>query len=692
MFDVFGPSLSEEMVQVIVKLPSPGPSTVAKGKRKAEEYSENGIQKKCKTLGDLLFNRKLSLPDQQPQRHAFREREEFFKTVIPSVIDNYTNRGDRDHKSHSFFLVPGGSGIGKTRAAYELNNLVPHARNLGIKLSDDLQAALQDPCYLKINFNNQHFYRKELDSNTYAVRIGVRLAAAAWSKDPEVIITAALENDSLEEVYAKNVIQRIYESRIKTTGRTLEAFIIHIDEYQNYINDAQRYGISRNDACADFRHMLKAIGQVMADDNRFFIIPICTGTSAIDIRFLPSDYTGLLVTLPPLTHESAIQMFRDIYKGHPLSAEVERQHHFRIALKDTCYIPRFIDFLLTSPTKFQGLSRDIDWGNLLCDAVRKKYPHIGMQDFWGSQDDVRVMISLALLRMQVTRRFVLPSGKELGELERDGLVYLLAVDGSRQDIVVVMIPFVTLKILNQGVGLPVIPDHLLFFPTIDNSWKWQDFEGLLGHFQKAIIDALITIRLSERGRATEIGKAIAGEDVPLEQESWRLCEIFRGARGSSTLLDRQVRLKSLGVYQEKKKCIVEKTDILPLTSVISCKCGEHDLSKGIFHCTTGNANLDYRWTLESLEGKTLAIFLEAKHTSTDRVLYQVELQQFYDGIINSTHNHREEYDVVVVIFTNRRIAGHDILDKEKMPNLLLIDQSCIDQYLSPSFAHRGLLT
>ena len=68
--------------------------------------------------------------------------------------------------------------------------------------------------------------------------------------------------------------------------------------------------------------MLNEIGSFMSNQKmnkseqselEFFIIPICTGTSAIDIHFLNSEYNKVLVRLKPLSYPSALKMFFDKY-------------------------------------------------------------------------------------------------------------------------------------------------------------------------------------------------------------------------------------------------------------------------------------------------------------------------------------------------------------------------------------------
>ena len=109
-----------------------------------------------------------------------------FELYTPCVTDNYNSRGVTDHKRHRAFLVPGGSGIGKSRAGYELRHLADHAKHFNVPFNvkarelDAFEKALGDACYLYINLNNGCAYDKSVDEKySGSVRIGARLAVAA---------------------------------------------------------------------------------------------------------------------------------------------------------------------------------------------------------------------------------------------------------------------------------------------------------------------------------------------------------------------------------------------------------------------------------------------------------------------------------------------------------------------------------
>src|SRR5262249_5046937 len=146
------------------------------------------------------------------------------------------------------------------------------------------------------------------------------------------------------------------------------------------------------------------------------------------------------------------------------------QDHFKIALKDSGFIPRFIDFLL----QYDGLKMDNDWGKILYHEVVNHYQSkiADKPGHWRNKDDIRTIISFGITRQPVTREFLLPSGQSIGDIERDGMLYLSRVQCKpARDEFFIVLPFVMMKALNElllttSAG-PVVPDHLLLIPTKD---------------------------------------------------------------------------------------------------------------------------------------------------------------------------------------------------------------------------------
>ncbi|KAF9426123.1 hypothetical protein BGZ76_002903 [Entomortierella beljakovae] len=736
---------AEGLIHILVVLPQQASGALLLVKRRvSDDNDDDGARKKAKLLrlSDLKDqNIKIST---QTYNHRFYDRKNFIKLVAPSIASNYNSRGMTDHKRHRAFLVPGGSGIGKSRAGYELQNLVAHAKEFGIQYnikSEELDAfkiALDNACYLYVNLNNGCAYNENLDEPyDGGVRIGVRLAVVAGLGGKSLGHT--VETCDAWTFSIKEVVKRILEQRFSTTGRTPEAIIIHIDEFQQYISMAQSMGNRSWEAARQhFKGMLQAIYGIMADADlnnsfRFFIIPVVTGTSGIDLHYLHSDFVKVLVNLTPLDYKSAISMYNDKYGDSPLSNEVMHQNHFRIALSDTGYVPRYIDFFL----KPISLSRDIDWGNLLFDEVTQGYSQAS--SFASNQlarTDLRTIISLGLIKIAITRDTLLPSGKTVGEVETTGMIFLASANLMDKDYVVISMPFVQLKMLNRKLTRPIIPDDKLVIPTKDNPWSWSDFENLLGYYHRALVDAIINtdrdvmnvmVNISRLTALLEKKSSVGSKEeqdninnnlyakelalAGMKARIYRsLSQVFRSAKGSRSLLNHLVKLEELEVFEEKFKCIVEKTDVIPFVEKIFCKnCDEEGVEreKGIFHCLDGTANIDYRWIMESKQGKSVLILLQCKHSkldTTNRKFNHCDLKTWYDLIVHSASEFTHLYRVVVVIVTNRLYNNPYMMSEgyrtdkygedgiSDMPDLLLIDESCLAEYLSPAFAYRGLLT
>ncbi|KAF9431563.1 hypothetical protein BGZ76_000148 [Entomortierella beljakovae] len=188
-----------------------------------------------------------------------------------------------------------------------------------------------------------------------------------------------------------------------------------------------------------------------------------------------------------------------------------------------------------------------------------------------------------------------------------------------------------------------------------------------------------------------------------KSDEWTLSDVIRGAIGNKKLLDRKVKLRTKEVYKEKKKCLRLKTSVLKLSETILCEFDESiKPEEGIFLCKKNAANLDCRWILETDDGKPMAIFVQTKHsdlTTDGNKFNQAQLNGWYKEISHSTSKYEKDYDVVIALITNREYNNPSTMVRGRtdaygingMPNLLLIDKPRLKDFLSPTFAHRGLL-
>ncbi|CAG8661461.1 7898_t:CDS:2, partial [Ambispora gerdemannii] len=732
------------------------------GKRKVNILDEENAQggKRAKTLDSLLSFATLQSPDVKNFSHKFYDRDQALNSILNVARTNYAGRKSSDHKDHEFILIPGGIGIGKTRMGWESQHLFSSLKAKDSD-TDDFVEALKDPCYIFIDLNNGSKYIEGFDEAAESsVRIGTRVA-----------VSSGLVSESLSDLSEMNiklfrlpdVIYEILERRFKTKQRSVEAIVIHLDEYQLYINDVRKYQqASWEDARDYFKSMLREIGSVMRGNmmiktesghagnsyhglnGRYFIIPICTGTSAIDIHFLPTEHTNKRLELKPLNYDSAKSMFLDKYNYSRQTTESNRelvtqglkkhysftfgedvndlsmklcnlvlnQQHFRIAMFDSGFIPKFIDDLL-QPTL---LMSNFDWGNhLFISMSERTVATVGnAPGNWKKLDDIRTVISFGLTRQLVKRDFLLPSRTSIGELERAGLIYL---SNSEDEWYTIVMPFMMLKILNNKLLVSqvetVFPDHLLLIPTHDSPWQWQNFELLYIYYQKAIIDSLIEVQRSmvlsiqhkiqllqsSLQQEVEANKRLQiNDEIKIREENlisqinmnWRLSDIFRDAIGVDTLLQRRVRLRRLKVFTEKEKFLQRTDSVANFDKLILCDDNvTRSFDEGIFRCYRGYANIIHRWVLDSSDiEKKLAIFLQIKYSERDAstTISTPFIKKWYETTMASVKNYETEYDVVLVLFTNRRCLG--TLNIEQMPQLLLIYPENIEMYLSPTFAHR----
>ncbi|CAG8732837.1 4748_t:CDS:1, partial [Acaulospora colombiana] len=345
------------------------------------------------------------------------------------------------------------------------------------------------------------------------------------------------------------------------------------------------------------------------------------------------------------------------------------QQHFRIAIFDTGFIPKFIDDLICTSV----LRSNFDWGNQLFENVsQRNVAKVGNDPGnWKSSNDIRTIISFGLTRQLIKRDFLLPSRTSIGELERVGLIYL---SKSQYEWYTIVMPFVLLKVLNKSLKASLVetvfPDHLLFIPTHDSPWQWRDFELLYGYYQKAIIDSLINVKESkllstnykiqllqlkeetDSNREFQITNEIEMHKRYLTKEmsmSWQLSDIFRGALGADTLLQRKVRLHNPKVFNESKKFLAKTDDVASFENSVLCDDNvTRSLEEGIFRCYQGNANIDHRWIFDSADnGKKLAIFSQIKYSERDvtTTISTPEIKRWYEMTLESVKNYETEYDI-----------------------------------------------
>ncbi|CAG8739623.1 9465_t:CDS:2, partial [Funneliformis caledonium] len=272
---------------------------------------ESGPRKKEKSL---VFSLTLLSPYVKINLHKFYDRDEALNLILDVACLNYEKRTSNDHKDHHFIQVPGGIGIEKTRIGWESQYLLSSLKAEN-DYTDEFKKALKDPCYIFVDLNNGCKYLMGFDDKKdSSVRIGARMAVASGLVSGRL---SDLLDTNTKCLNLFNVISHILKLRLETNQQSVYAIIIHLDEFQLYIDDVQIHQKTSWELARKFyKTMLKEIGSVMRENSNanYFIVPICTGTSAIDINFLLTEHSQISLNLKPLNYESARSMFLDKYE------------------------------------------------------------------------------------------------------------------------------------------------------------------------------------------------------------------------------------------------------------------------------------------------------------------------------------------------------------------------------------------
>jgi hypothetical protein len=199
----------------------------------------------------------------------------------------------------------------------------------------------------------------------------------------------------------------------------------------------------------------------------------------------------------------------------------------------------------------------------------------------------------------------------------------------------------------------------------------------------------------EARHALKKAAAALADERARQAEGVTVGRLMAGARGAREVLQRRVRLQRLRVCVEASKFLVSTTDKAPLVTSIMCSDGvAFLLDAAVFQCAPGNANFDWRFACEPADGGKPVLFVgQDKHSASetnDPTVSGPELRNWYNLAEASLASVAATYDVVIVYVTNRRFTGDQaVLDA--CPRLLLVAADELECYLSPTFAHRGIV-
>ena len=506
--------------------------------------------------------------------------------------------------------------------------------------------------YVYIDFKNDETFREKFDgSETPKVCLGVRLAAQGLLRKSFCQIIDELDPSVQRLFTVRAVLESIVTRALNSKsgkGKILHV-VLHLDEFQNFVDKFEDPRKGRD----ALKTMLLRIRSFMASgmkntawEKQFFITLVLTGTAAYDLSFLTTDRMEFItIALPPLTQESCLRIFDSTYKGlgykKELLAKIASQDLFLILLADTGYVPHYVVQLFRKDIK---LATTTPWGEYLkLISVRKH------KKLFGGPKSTVIVIKVALAGQPVSSSFELPCGKTIGDLERAGDLFLerVAHDSRVESFAeiphdpnaekfYVRLPFVQLVAANEMllkfVGEHLFPANLLFYPSMDHHWRWQQFEELHGYFQalkmKSLVDLLRSqteqvkgelenqkvrltkaLKMFEHGfnkKRVELASQIRNCETRLKklrkkaQEGFTLSEIFCGALGNPKTLSRRVVIENFDCFHEKHQWISSLDEAPDVVLEVACRESRKvNLFKGVFLCCPGNHVFDGRFCCHS---------------------------------------------------------------------------------------------
>eukprot|EP01132_Coremiostelium_polycephalum_P002811 gene2811-3494_t len=106
-----------------------------------------------------------------------------------------------------------------------------------------------------------------------------------------------IKQNSLESLKLKEVLSRIISEERSSRGmtkddETLIPIIIHLDDYQCFLDILKGYIKNEKKSREYLKNLLQEIGDCMVNNYnpKYFIIPICSGTSSYEIDILPDQF------------------------------------------------------------------------------------------------------------------------------------------------------------------------------------------------------------------------------------------------------------------------------------------------------------------------------------------------------------------------------------------------------------------
>ncbi|CAG8658755.1 6016_t:CDS:2, partial [Ambispora leptoticha] len=465
--------------------------------------------------------------------------------IIKKNVTNSEWKSGTVAKTDYRILVAGGTaGIGKTR----------YGRELFKKLEQDvnLQESIEKPIsfvYLLLDFSNGLKLNEDDSELSIQILVGLRIAYAffIWN-NYDVEFTIFRQTVRLLKLTSRfnssTVIAGIHKHLNLSVDRLLFLFL-HIDEFQTIFEFSGWKADMRKDKNGKpkgiFKAMLYEVAQFMVGSNIYFVQPFLSGTAPQEVirQKEPTMYSFEFVDCSLLNMQARINIMNHFATKSGFSEKTwNLQERMYFLLCDTGGLPRAIQCLLEccfgkkyerTDVFFENIS-SLDYSDIYNDVARGLDTMYGIKQWvFENKELVEVIIDRCLAIIPSRRPDLLSPNRSdtLESLERDQ--HLVLTDYSIDGRVLITVPPIFINIYIRALSPPTSTLKMSFLP----GWamEWKGFEIFVAEYVAFRISALF--RLGH--------KTVA------------LKNIFRGAYGSSTLLNKKVELRNTTVKQLRNK-------------------------------------------------------------------------------------------------------------------------------------------
>lgn len=608
-------------------------------------------------------------------KQSFEDREDAIKAILEAGKLNFKAFKDslETHtikQKHAFLNAVGGSGAGKTRAASEVINILR-------KHNSDIFGKMQE-IYVDFSNGNGHYTGESLIPSNY---LGVRIFAAVLrqgaGKVERMVKQIGSEifcHYSNKGVFDTEIVLQVVSTKFRELLNIDKAIplpiVIILDEFQKTIGEVP-----------EWKKLYYTIGDYMCSTqsknecslrDKLVIVPVIAGTLLYkDVTFEPTDYTNKKIPLPSFSPKIVMKILKAENIDNRLLEDRELLRLWYLM----GLVPRNLEDayrIATEKLKKQKYSNIQPGEDLFCNLVRsivikteKTIEERYKFDANICQYTDKYDQQLAFYAVTATSS---PYDKWVRNITLEGKLF---------------------KTIKRRIFLP----HFIFkelttkyykeiakvMPTFASDFTWQHLEELDLKTLSARINGLIDIT----------GKNIVGLD-----------DIFPGV-WKDEHLNPKIQISSVKYEQatqwfipipkkgnKGKYSMIGPSEDIPIDSNKNAIIKSADRKNFIFRSKAGNVSMDGLYT--AVQDNSDALFIIQHKYKEEPSITESQITNempvpWYNHIVTSV---KEAYPHAICYFVYITNAKLGTLTKikaiEKCDNLLIIDQSSLEEYISPN--------